>query len=181
MKYSALIIIIFCSTVFANDNFPCDFSATKPISFRSGTSTDSLKITIKGYTCKTSKLTYSILTDKGELIYEFTDPKTKDVSVYGKPTFQSNVFTFFEWFLKWPLKSTSELPERVLCDKAKGYCNEFKGEENYAESKLTIKEYNELKERNTPMFTHNSGHESWTTVAYDKESGKYIVVLSGGV
>jgi len=74
------------------------------------------------------------------------------------------------------------LPKRVICNKNVGeYCYEFPEKENHTESPLSIKEYESLKSKRIPMFTHKTGSESWKSIIYDQKTSSVIEVLSGGV
>ena len=176
------LLIFLPSSIYAAEYLPCYFSATKNISFRNEYAEDVLKISLEGKSCEAAKLTYSIYTIEGKILYKSTQPELTNFTTYGNDSSHNNILNYFKWSLKWPLKDTSMLPKRVICNKNDDkYCNEFPEDENHTESPLSLKEYESLKRKRIPMFTHRTGSESWKSIIFEQKSSIVVEVLSGGV
>ncbi len=168
-------------TIYAGEYLPCDFSATKNISFRGVYADDVIKISLVGEKCQAAKLTFSIFTNDGKILYEFSESSLTNFTTYGSDSSHNNILNYFKWLLKWPLKDTSTLPKRVSCINKDTGCTEFPTRENHTESPIPLLEYEALKSIRIPIFSHRTGPESWKSVIYDQKSGSVVEVLSGGI
>ncbi len=177
--------------MYSKNSNGCEFQDQREISYQSKGSTDLLmvKLVSEESDCLKPSLEVTIRSSSGktilrENIYIWSTMYSEDSSYVER---LQNAQDLFYSHVDLSILDTSELPDRVICEKSKAECAyiEFPNKgEDYSDmarmSELEFQEYLNLKQRRAPMVILETNIELWTAYVYDDKEKKAIPVLNYG-
>ena len=154
------------------DDYPdCEVTKESQISFSSEDAADRLSITISGSPCFESSLDISITANDGRLLYHYEAPFAKHlVAPWEDPAILAEEV---EWFANRVLGQesvghTSDLPVWLPEDEY--------FDANYQVIQVDRDYYEEIREYDWIVYTHNIHYDGWRVIAYDQQQARTVVV-----
>lgn len=149
----------------------CHIHETRAVSFRDAQAKDVLEISIGTGPCETATLTIVIrVEDTGQILYSYNAPVRQHV--VESTTLKDDAKMFVAGEIKSPLTLSSDLPP--FTD------TETYAEEHSAGIAIPKAEYEALRQKPRPVYSHPTYFEGWRSVVIDDTTGTAKVVVEGG-
>ena len=153
----------------------CHIHQSKPVSFRNTTAQDILEISIGTGPCYLATLVIVIRdAETGHVLYSYVAPfKQHVIEQSDDPELPQSAATFVSSETAVGTSMTNELPP---------YLEPEAYQEQHSQSILVSKgEYEALRAKPRPMFSHATYYEGWRIVVIDDTTGMGKAIVEGGV
>lgn len=143
------------------------------VGYQSPSSKDYLEVTIGNGPCHAATLTIVIRSDTGQILYSYVAPfKQHTPGDWQSPEVGKEAMWFVEGVIKDGVGSTSELPPWAPAEKYE--------EQQQSAIIVSREEYEALRAKPRPLFSHATYHEGWRKVVFEPKTGESVVVVEGG-
>lgn len=177
MSHFTVFLMLFISFFVVSDEYPaCDIKVSKEVSFTSTDAKDLLVISVKGNPCYDGELSIKITDNSGKNVYQYKSRyKEHNATHWAERDFDKIVNKHINWMVKDAITDTSSLPEEFPCEIPEPNC------EPYEQNTVPKDIYLSYRSQSLPMLNHSTYYEGWASFIYDKEKGKTIKILEGGL
>jgi len=151
----------------------CPMQKGRGVAYQSVSSKDYLEVTIGSGPCHAATLTIVIRSDTGQILYSYVAPyKQHTPGDWQSAEVGKEAGWFVDGLIKDGVGSTSELPPWAPPEKYE--------QEHSSAIIVSREEYEALRAKPRPLFSHATYHEGWKMVVFDPKAGESIVVVEGG-
>lgn len=152
---------------------PCQYSVSRQIPFAAPTAQDRLTVSIGPGPCYLARLTITVTSDQGKLLYSYTSPLSPHIDMDIKhPELAKEARRFADDTVTYTLVRKNDRP----VPKARPVAEE--GDPIF---KVPLDIYKRLMARGQPMLYHSTYYEGGQYVVFDPEIGKARVVAEAGL
>ena len=155
---------------------PCNVERTAQIYFSSTSTTDALRVSVKGAPCWEGMASISITNKKGEIIYR-RDQRFKSLNaVQWDDPIQPDLAKEFvnHTIEKGMVGDSSQLPPW------EGKGDDFY-EKNSTSPTIDTARYEALRKMKLPVFYHQTHYEGGRHLVYDPKQKVVVIILEGGL
>lgn len=173
MKYFTLFLVILSLDSHADDIGTCAFHKHKEVAFTHIKAKDKFDVSIKGATCRNSKLVLKLISENGQLLH--SHEVRFDKWHWPENELKGKVLAYADELFNEAISDTNKLTTEFRCELERPNCEPF--ERNL----IPMREYLLLKQSAMPMISHETYYEGWASWVFDDKTKTMIKVYEGGM